>query len=57
MNRQYASVSGADGSLIDQQTRQLMLQDPRYQKYEKYGDQLVLEAEIERDAKLLFKKQ
>lgn len=34
-----------------------MLQDPRYQKYEKYGDQLVLEAEIERDAKMMFKKK
>lgn len=34
-----------------------MLQDPRYQKYEKYGDQLVLEAEIERDAMAMFKKK
>ncbi|CDW73079.1 fha domain containing protein [Stylonychia lemnae] len=32
-------------------------QDPRYAKYEKYGDQQELEAEIERDAKLLFKKK
>ena len=31
--------------------------DPRYEKYEKYGDQQELEAEIERDAKLLFKKK
>lgn len=34
-----------------------MLQDPRYQKYEKYGDQLVLEQEIERDAIMMFKKK
>lgn len=32
-------------------------QDPRYAKYDKYGDQQELEAEIERDAKLLFKKK
>eukprot|EP00347_Sterkiella_histriomuscorum_P005853 403355024 len=32
-------------------------QDPRNAKYEKYGDQQELEAEIERDAKLLFKKK
>ena len=34
-----------------------MLQDPRYQKYEKYGDQLVLEAEIEKDAIRMFKQK
>ena len=44
-------------SNVDYQTRQSLLQDPRYQKYEKYGDQLVLEAEIERDAKIMFKKK
>lgn len=32
-------------------------QDPRYAKYEKYGDREELEAEIERDAMLLFKKK
>lgn len=50
-------ISGQMGSLIDKQTRQSMLQDPRYQKYEKYGDQLVLEAEIERDAIRMFKQK
>lgn len=34
-----------------------MLQDPRYQKYEKYGDQLELEAEIEKDAIRMFKQK
>ena len=33
-----SGVLGKEGSLIDKQTRQSMLQDPRYQKYEKYGD-------------------
>ena len=43
--------------MIDKQTRHHMLQDPRYQKYEKYGDQLVLEAEIEKDAIRMFKQK
>lgn len=50
-------VDQAMGGLIDRQTRQAMLQDPRYQKYEKYGDQLQLEADIERDAMAMFKKK
>jgi hypothetical protein len=36
--RHFGAVNSAQGGLIDQQTRQAMLQDPRYQKYEKYGD-------------------
>ena len=31
--------------------------DKRYEKYEKYGDREELEAEIERDAMLLYRKK
>lgn len=39
------------------QPKKSQYQDPRYAKYEKYGDPEELEAEIEKDAMLQFKKK